>query len=246
MKTVVLAALALIVGLVLGGLAPRAELRRVEKELAAAREQAARAREAPAALPLALGLGSLVAARDEQARAAGPRGPVPKFVDPGTGGVGDEAPARPPKDAGPEAGGRRGLSPEALATARAAAELRAAQFRAAFFEEARLPPDRVAQVERTIATMNEELGRVATEAAEALRARGQKLQTRDFADLGVKLLSVYQRADDGLKATLDVTALAAKERTGFDLSNQVDLGAFGTLVEAAEALGVDDRARRPR
>ena len=69
MKTVVAAAIALLAGLFFGGMGPRSELRQVKKELAEAKEAAARARSS-AALPLALGMGSLMAAQDRAQAAA--------------------------------------------------------------------------------------------------------------------------------------------------------------------------------
>src|SRR5687767_12906626 len=93
MKTVVAAAIALLAGLFFGGMGPRSELRQVKKELAEAKEAAARARSS-AALPLALGMGSLMAAQD-RAQAA----PPPRFVVP-DGGVTAAQPAGQRPDGG--------------------------------------------------------------------------------------------------------------------------------------------------
>src|SRR4051812_44397465 len=62
MKTVIIAAAALLAGLFLGGLGPRAELRRTKQELAEAK--AASKQGIGSALPLALGMGGLMAARE--------------------------------------------------------------------------------------------------------------------------------------------------------------------------------------
>jgi hypothetical protein len=228
MKTVVAAALALLAGLFLGGLRPRAELRQAQKELAEAKE--ARGSSA-AALPLALGMGSLVAARD-RARS------VPRFLVPDGG-----APAHA-DDSQTERRRRRALfadgGADGFTAAKAAADVRAAQFRAAFVDEARLSPERQNAFDKAIAGMNGEFARAADEIAEGLRTRpsGQKVRPREMADVGARLLEIYRRADDSFAASLDEQGRAARERTEFDLLTQVDLGAFRKLGETLEAVGV--------
>jgi hypothetical protein len=232
MKTVVAAALALLAGLFLGGLRPRAELRQAQRELAEAKEAAARGGQT-AALPLALGMGSLVAARD-RARS------VPRFLTP-DGGAGD-----PAGTADSPTGPRRRRSmfadggADGFAAAKTAADVRAAQFRAAFVDEAHLSPERQSAVDRAINGMNEEFARAADEIAESLRTRpaGQKVRPREMADIGARLLDIYRRADDGFAASLDEQGKAARERTEFDLLTQVDLGAFRKLGETLESVGV--------
>src|SRR5689334_9256579 len=119
MKTVVAAAIALLAGLFFGGMGPRAELRQVKKELAEAKESAARARSS-ATLPLALGMGSLMAARDRAQS-------VPRFLVP------DGGPAAEPARERPDGGRSRQLfgdgGAQAFAAMKTAADLRAAQFR---------------------------------------------------------------------------------------------------------------------
>lgn len=230
MKTVVIAAVALLVGLFVGGIGPRAEARRLEKDLAEAKENAARARSS-SALPLALGMGSLMAARD---RAQG----VPRFVAP----AGDqEAPpaASPTADAGRA---RRSLFGDGgaatFAAMKSAADVRAAQFRAAFIDEAALTPDKEQGVQRIIDQMNKEFAQVADEIAQTLGTKAQKVRPRDMADIGAKLLEIYRRADDSFTATLDEPARAAQARTQFDVLTQVDIGSFRRLAETMEKLGV--------
>ncbi len=247
MKTILLAALALIVGLFLGSLPLRSELRQAKKDLNTAREEAAAASGGGGLSMAALGLGSLGVAR--QRRGADGAHAVPNFVvpDAGAAGTGDNGPTTGDgQDAGAEGRRRRGFSAEGMQAAKAAADLRAAQFRAAFFEEARLPPEKQALVEATIKTMNDELAQGADQMAEAMRARGQKIGPRDMADLGVKLLEVYRRGDDQLKGALDPATTAAKDKTNFDLMNQIDVGSFAKLAETMEMLGVSDATRRPR
>jgi hypothetical protein len=236
MKTVVVAALALLAGLFLGGLRPRAELRQTQKELAEAKEAAARGGTA-AALPLALGMGSLVAAR-ERARS------VPRFLVPDGGVRAEEGEAEPRPRRRRSMFGDGGA--ETFMAAKTAADVRAAQFRAAFIDEAHLSPERANAFDRTINGMNEDFARAADEIAESLRNRpaGQKVRPREMADIGARLLDVYRHADDAFTASLDEGGKQARERTEFDLLTQVDLGAFRKLGETLEAVGVSDL--RPR
>lgn len=231
-KTIVIAAAALLLGLFVGGLAPRAELVRVKADLAAAEARQKRGAGA-AALPLALGLGSLAAAR-ERATAAGPPDSagaagvkrVPRFVppDPTSGGPAE-------KHHGPF------HDPDSFAAAKTAADLRAAQYREAFLEAARLTPEARTAFEATVQAMNDELGKAAEEIAADLERRSrrqQKLQPRDFADVGARVLDIYRRADDRFKAGLDETARAAATKTDFDLLTQIDIGSFQRLGETVQ------------
>jgi hypothetical protein len=236
MRTVAAAAVALLAGLFLGGIRPRAELRQAQRDLAEAREAAAHGGSA-AALPLALGVGSLVAARD-RARS------VPRFLGPDGGaatvsddkegsGNGDDRRRR-----------RRGWfgdgGAERFAAVKAAADVRAAQFRAAFVDEAHLSPERQTTLDQAIDGMNSQLARAVDEITASIRTRppGQKVRPREMADIGARLLDVYRRADDSFAASLDEQGRAARERTEFDLLTQVDLEPLRTLGETLESVGV--------
>jgi hypothetical protein len=235
MKTAMVSAVALLLGLFLGGLGPRAELRQARKDLAEAKEAARGG--VSAALPMALGIGSLAAAR-ERARS------VPRFV--GAGADAGAAAPEPTADEEEGRGRRRRRSmfgdggAQGFASAKAAVDVRAAQFRAAFVDEARLPPERVASLDQTVAQMNQEFAKAADEIAEGLRQRpaGGKLRPREMVDMSARLLEIYRRADDSFNAGLDEGARAARDRTEFDLLTQVDLGAFARLAETMESVGV--------
>lgn len=236
MKPVIIAAVALLLGLFLGGLGPRSELRRTQKELAEAKEAASRAGSS-SALPFALGMGSLAAARDRAQS-------VPRFVAT-DGGAASAAEERREADPDERRERRRMAFGDggAFAAAKSAADLRAAQFRAAFLEEARLPPERQQAVESAIAKMNDSFAKAADEIAETLRGKGEKVRPRDMADIGAKLLDIYRQADDGFRGALDENGRAAADRTQFDVLTQVDIGAFRKLAETMEAVGVSDPLR---
>jgi hypothetical protein len=239
MKVVIAAAIALLAGLFFGGMGPRAELRQVKQELAEAREAAQRARSS-AALPLALGMGSLMAARDRAQS-------VPRFVVPDAGAATAERDDDPRPD-----GGRRARrlfgdgGAEAFAAMKAAADLRAAQFRTAFLDEAGFSPEKEQSFGETIDKMNQEFAKAADEIAETLKAKGQKVRPRDMADIGAKLLEIYRQADDKLTAGMDNQARIALARTQFDVLTQVDIGSFRRLAETMEALGVSQPLRDNR
>jgi hypothetical protein len=236
MKIVVAAAIALLAGLFFGGMGPRAELRQVRKELAEAKEAAARARSS-ANLPLALGMGSLMAARDRAQS-------VPRFVVPD----GSAAP-EPPRERSDGGRARRLFGDggaQAFAAMKSAADLRAAQFRTAFVEEAGLTPEKEQSLQGVIDKMNQEFAKAADEIAESLTAKGQKVKPRDMADIGARLLEIYRKADDGFTAGLDDAGRAAQSRTQFDVLTQVDIGSFKRLAETMEALGVSQPLRGNR
>jgi hypothetical protein len=238
MKMVVVGAIALLAGLFFGGMGPRSELRQVKKELAEAREAASRARSS-AALPLALGMGSLMAARD-QAQAV----PPPRFVVPDGGTA--SAPSGPRPDGGR---GRRMFGDggaEAFSAMKTAADLRATQFRTAFFDEAGFTPEKEQTFQGTIDKMNQEFAKAADEIAQTLKAKGQKVKPRDMADIGAKLLEIYRKADDSFTAGLDDNGRAAQSRTQFDVLTQVDIGSFRQLAETMEQLGVSQPLRGNR
>jgi hypothetical protein len=229
-KLIVVAALALVAGIFIGGVGPRAELARTRTELELARSAAARGG-ASSALPFALGLGGLVAAQKEareraEAAPAPPRfQPPPQHPEPG-GAQAAEAPARA---AGGEDGGRSFAGPEAFAAARTAAALRAAQYREAFFHKAQLSREGQAAVTATVADMNRELAVAAQELTTALGDK-PKIGPRDMADVGARVLDIYRRADDRFRAGLDDHGRAAADKTDFDLLTQIDLGAVEGLA----------------
>jgi hypothetical protein len=245
MKTVLVGALTLLLGLFLGGLGPRAELRRTRTELAQAREEASRS--AGAGLPAALGLAGLAAARDRAQAEARQR--VPRFNPPEKSETPEPATSEREPRPGDGEGRRRRFrmfgDGDGFAAAKAAADLRAAQFRAAFVAEARLDPQQQNALDVTINTMNAELAKAAGEIAESVAAKGKRVTPRDMADVGVRLLDIYRRADDSLKGGLDEAGRAAIDKTGFDALTQIDMEAFRKLAETMEAAEVATPGRAP-
>jgi hypothetical protein len=247
-RTIVIAAAALLLGIFVGGIGPRREVTVVKQELTEAK--AAARGGSSAAASFALGLGSLMAAQErarEQATRAPGFNPPPPEEAAARRREEQPRPARAGADAGVEVrGGPFGLGDEAsFKAAAAAADLRAAQYRAAFLEEANLSPEQQAAFEDSIARMNQELAQAANEVATTLGARATKLGPRDMADVGARALDIYRRADDKFKAGLDDRGRAAVEKTDFDILTQVDLGGMRRLAETVEQLGVSTPRRTP-
>jgi hypothetical protein len=192
-------------------------------------------------LPLALGLGSLAAARglaDSRAGGDDPARPgelgvkrVPRFVPAGSQ-AGD--------DHGDLDADRKARRERGFAAAKTAADLRAAQFRSAFVDQADLDGQGQAALDATVAGMNAEFGRAADEIVAAMAAKQanhEKLAPRDFADVGARVLDIYRRADDQFKAGLDQNGKTAMAKTDFDLLTQIDLGKFEQLGETLQNIG---------
>ena len=66
-----------------------------------------------------------------------------------------------------------------------------------------------------------------------------------MADVGVRLLDIYRRTDDAVKAGLDDPGRAAMEKTRFDALTQIDMEAFRKLAETMEGAEFVDPGRSP-
>jgi hypothetical protein len=228
-KLIVVAALALVAGIFIGGVGPRAELARTRTELELARS-ASRGGGA-SALPFALGLGGLVAAQNQARERAQAAPAPPRFQQPPEHPAPGEARAAevPGGEGAGDDGGNPLGGPEVFAAARTAAALRAAQYREAFFHKAQLSREAQAAVNATVADMNRELAAATKELTAALGDR-PKVSPRDMADVGARVLDIYRRSDDRFKSGLDDHGRAAVEKTDFDLLTQIDIGALEGLA----------------
>ena len=93
--------------------------------------------------------------------------------------------------------------------------------------------------------MNTEFARAASEIASNLSSKGKAITPRDMADVGVRLLDIYRRADDSLKTGLDDGGRAALESTRFDALTQIDMEAFRKLAETMERTDFAAPGRTP-
>jgi len=233
MKTVMIPTIALLVGLFLGGLGPRADVRRLAAELVEAKREAEAARacggERQSLFPVAA-LGALAAAAGQRTQAPVP---PPRFVKPTGGGAEVSVP-----DAGAERRRRGRLPAESLAAAKVSVEMVGAMQRAQFFDQARLSVDKQAVFDELVKKMNAEIAKATEDLVRMTQAQGSGRPTfRPVADAATRVLEVYRRADDELKAGLDDVGRAALDKTRFDIISQIDLGAFEKVAQAAQRQG---------
>lgn len=169
-----LAAAALLLGLILGGLGPRAELRAVRT--------AAPAASAPR------NAGAQVARlfQGRPVSASAGRDPVPSprdDTDPGAAPSGDTDPPRP-------------MSPENLDTLRSAMAIRLAGARAALAEDADPSEDQQAEIDSLFGAMNEDLRKIATDLAALDREPTRRDMERFAADTLDILITTEERFDE--------------------------------------------------
>ena len=150
------------------------------------------------------------------------------------------APALPPppdfgddEDDDGRDGGHKDSAPPSFESMRAAMQIRAAQHRQAFLEEANLDGARTRTLDTIIADFNLDLAREAERAARKLEAtNGQPPPVRSMVDTMVDLAQVYQRADDKVQRTLSPAEREVASRKKFDLTNQVDVESLRPLYDA--------------
>src|SRR5262245_23976166 len=240
MRVVVAALVTFVVGFVIGGYAPRSELERVRGELVRAREQLENSRGDPRTW--AAGLGQMLqagvvanpqrsASRDDVAGTAAPRAAAPDLR------VGaEEEDDEESKSGVADGGAAHTPDPERFKHMREAALVRAAQFHARYVEAAGLDEAATAKLDEVIRDMNDDFAREAQRAVRRFDTPGATPRTRDFVDIMLVLGQAYQRADDRLQGLTSPAAREAADRTGFDLTTQVDPGAFEEAMKLVERL----------
>lgn len=220
MRYWVVAAVALVVGLVIGGIAPRAELRRVQAELEEARSKQGRG--VGSDLARMFGRGGLrAAARGEEA---------PIVVDPGTAAP----PARDDDaaDAPPPPGERRRArlearregedgEPQDLGAVREALELRRTQARAALVEDAGADDAQLAEIDAAVAAMNKDLLALGNEFVERY-GDGSEPTRHDAMSFAADALDVMLEADEAISGALDPEQLEAVEDEAVDPFSYID------------------------
>ena len=223
----VLAAVALVAGLVIGGLGPRQEARRLREALDAAPEVADCPTDRAEISPQIAGVFRgrpldhrlPVGAPDEQGRTGAPDEPVAATGSPGAeGGEGDEV-AAAIED--PE---------EAIRLAKQAMELRRAQARQALIE-AGATPAQLAAVDRAMAEMNDRLTALTEEFVGTIEA-GEQPDRREMMLFAADTLDALITSEDALYSTFDAETRAALDETALDPFSYVD----GRVVEQLATL----------
>ena len=232
MKYVAIAALTLVLGLVLGGLPPRAELRSTQQELEEA-QAADGSGQVGGDLALRLGQG---------AAAPAPRSPQEEALDRPA-----EIAAEHPEavelaeeiDAEMEAAGDEvatGLeelaaSGEELEIARTALDLRRAQSRAALVEDADPSDEQLEAIDQAWADMNEVLVDLSDELVGML-ADGHEPTRRDGMEFAADALDAMLVAEQSIEGLLDAEQLGELEEDALNPFNYIDPG----IIDALEGL----------
>lgn len=220
MRALIAAALALLVGVVLGGFGPREELHEAERRIAELEAQDC----SPA---LAGGLASLLAAGAARSAAAPPAdtGDRPDAPPRSKREAESARPSAPPDAARPldrptPPGARGG---DRLDSARAAMDLRRAQARAALIEEAAPDDAQLDALDAAVDEMNDELFVLADEAMARLES-GETPERRDVMVFAADALDILITADERLASALDPEQRAAVDEAALDPFSYVDPG----------------------
>lgn len=223
-QTVVAGALAFVGGLVVGGMPLRAEVRALEDQVFEL-EKARSRRGSEASRELA----ELIT---QGVREAAPDRPAAPPEDPPDDGAPPPAPAVPPEgepvaqdgpirlivddpdDVGPE-------DVDSLQSAKDLLRARAAQARAALFEDARPSAAQEAAMDEAIADMNDELYGLAQDLVDDLATNGEP-NRRDMMRYGADVLDILVTAEDRMIGSLDADQVAGLREEATDPSSFVD------------------------
>lgn len=241
MKYIAVAALALVLGIVVGGLGPRADLRKLEQKYASMDE-------GPCKSTFGKDLAALMGG------GVGPDDPAPRPrrnepATPATNALGDRDPdviaAENPEAAelveemnsGDESAEElaeeiEGIDEEQLELARTALELRRAQARAALVEAAEPDEVQLETIDNAVMDMNESLNGLADELT-AMFQEGEVPTRRDAMEFAADALDTMLVAEDAMRAALDSDQLEGLEDGALDPFSYVDPG----LIDVLESLG---------
>ncbi len=218
----VFAALALVAGLVIGGLGPRQEARRLRETLEAAPAPADCAGDRA---EVSRQIAQVFRGRPLEDRLPGVGGASGGAADPG-GAASDDGAAL-----GGDAMDAALEDPEeAIRLAKQAMELRRAQARQALVE-AGATPDQLATVDRAMSEMNERLVALTDEFVATIEA-GEEPERRDLMLFAADTLDVLITAEESLYATFDADVRAELDEAALDPFSYVD----GRVVDQLASL----------
>ncbi len=237
MKHVAIAAVALLVGFLIGGLAPRAEVRDLELQLATAEAgncdqgqvgrdlalllgQGGDARPAPPSSPRAEALERPERIREENPEAA-------RLAD----DLNEEARAAE-DEVMDELADIEAPAPEDLEIARTALDLRRAQSRAAVVEDTDATNDQLEDLDEAYGEMNDTLIGLSEELVDMLAA-GSEPSRRDAMEFAAEALDAMLLAEERVEGVFDAEQLGALEEDALNPFNYVD----PAIVDTLEGLG---------
>lgn len=242
-RAVLVGAVGLVVGLVLGGVGPRAEVRRLEKrvfdlERAAAREGPTLSREITNLLtnPGRLGADPL------DLGPSSPRLPADELDRPGQepeedGRFEDEDPDDPASVKEP-----RPTFRDELGHAREVLGVRAAQARAALHEDIDPTGEQVARIDAVVDDMNDQLFSVTRDFLERTRA-GETMPRRDTMALGADVLDILTTAESRMLDEMTPSQREAVREEATDPTSFLDPSLIDLLGEYED---LPDRLREAR
>ena len=207
MRELIVGALALVLGVVLGGLLPRAEVRRLQIEMAELEERECRT-----------GLGS-------ELTGLLMRPPIPAPEPEGEPTL-DEPPADAPEpgfhvEVGAEGASEEPPVVETLETAKTALQLRSTQARASLVEDAEPDEAQMEAFDAAVDDMNADLREIALEAA-AVLAEGGEPTRREAMVFVADVLDVMIAAEDRMTESLDEEQRGAVADEALDPFSYID------------------------
>jgi len=220
-RELIVGALALVLGVVLGGLLPRAEVRRLEAEAEELRSRECRS-----------GVGSDLASlllRPPIPTADEPDEPAPVEVlgEP----VGD-APAPAPEGAEPAEGDVEVFG-EDVEAAKTALRLRTTQARASLFEDAAPDEGQVESFDAAVDDMNDDLHELAEGMVSRFREHGEPTR-REAMVFAADVLDVVITAEDRMAESLDPEQLDDVDEAALDPFSYIDPALLDLLSELDE------------
>jgi len=234
-RALLLGAVGLVVGLVLGGVGPRAEVRRLQDRVFELEREAARSgpglsREIANILTNPRGMGA------EPLRAEGGREPDPFTEDGGgEGGTPDVRMGPDKRDDEPLEDGVPGGEPpmtftEELDHARELLTVRSAQAKAALYEDIRPSGEQEARIDAVLADMNDQLFDVTRDFLDRTRG-GEVAPRRDMMALGADVLDILTTAESSVLDQMTPSQRAAVREEATDPTSFVDPGLLDLVAE---------------
>lgn len=221
-----LAGVAFVAGLVLGGMGPRAEVRRLEDEVFDLK----RDRSGPR---LGGPFGEMFT-RALETKEPPPAAPAPDGEDPLkaalTAPPDEGEPLQPPEEPA-ELDPKEG--PESMEAAREAMIARSAQARAALIEDAEPNDEQLAAIDEAIGRMNDRLKGLVARVAEETRD-GQEPDRRVSMRIAADGLDAFVQAEDEILSALTPDQLAAVRDEATDPTSFIDVGVFDAFADVAE------------
>lgn len=219
MKNLVIAALALLVGVVVGGFGPRWQIQKLDRQILELESRPCDGSGLGSGLAAVLG-----ASRPPPVQPPEPEPPAPDLA-PEPAADTDTAPQPDPPPVAviePAPPGFQGGLPEGgMDAAREALELRRTQARAALIEDAGADEDQIAEIDAAFGKMNDELLVLAEDLADTMQ-QGQEPTRRETMEFAADALSIMLDAEDKVNGALDAEQREGLSEASVDPTSYLD------------------------